>query len=106
MKSLTLIALIVMSASFAQAECEQAAQVTAKVIRAEPKSVTECRLRVSVIRWQPSTMCGLDRGEIDSEGIEIGMINGHDCEYTEEMKSRLENGTILIRNKAGVIVFD
>lgn len=106
MKSLILIVLITMSASFAQAECEQVAQVTASVIGTKSLSATECRLLVSVIKWNPSAMCGLDRGAIDSEGIEIGKLNGHDCEYTEEMKSRLENGTILIRNKAGVIRFD
>lgn len=106
MKSLTLIALIVMSASFAQAECEQVAQVTAKVIRTESKAQTnECRLIVSVIKWQPSSLCGLDRGAIDKEGIEIGMINGK-CAYTEEMKTKLENGTILIRDQSDVIRFD
>lgn len=104
MKSLALIALIMSSGVFANAQssCQQEAQIIAKVARVEKQSMTSCRLFISqIIDYRESIVCPLDITDVTTEGIEIGMKNGHDCEYDDQTVSG-----ILIKNQAGVILFD
>lgn len=105
MKSLVIIATILSAGVFAQAqqqqECQQEGQIIAKVLGTEKKSMTECRLYVDIIDYRESIVCPLDRSEVISEGIEIGMKNGHDCETDAK-----EVSGYLVKNKAGVIRFD
>ena len=62
-----------------QANCIGEAQLNGKINKIV-KSFSSCRAFLSVdSNIQQSAVCPLDEGKLNSEGIEIGLMNGHDC---------------------------
>lgn len=74
------IALIAMALTFsAQANCIGEAQIIGRISEVR-KTLTSCRAFLSAdTRIQTSMACPLDEGKLYSEGIEVGLMNGHDC---------------------------
>lgn len=66
----------------AQAGCIGEAQIFGKVIEIK-KTLSSCRVYLSNdTKLQTSMVCPLDESKLSAEGIEVGMINGHDCSYS------------------------
>ena len=103
MKSLVLFASVLTAGIFANAQsaCQQEGQIIAKVIATQKISMTECRMMVKIIDYRESIVCPLAQSDVEQEGIEIGMKNGHDCET-----DATDVSGYLVRNKAGVIRWD
>lgn len=65
----------------AGANCIGEAQLLGSVKEVK-KTLSSCRVFLaadSVIN--SSIVCPLDEGKVYSEGIEVGLMNGHDCRY-------------------------
>jgi hypothetical protein len=74
-----LILLISISTSFASEKCIGEAQVIGKIQEVR-KTLTSCRaFLTSNSDIRTSGICPLDEGKLYSEGIEVGLKNGHDC---------------------------
>lgn len=61
--------------------CQAEAQVIAPIARIE-KSMTSCKVFIDPTQvrfFASSIVCPLDLSEIVSEGVEVGLQNGHDC---------------------------
>lgn len=102
MKALIVLLSVLSVTAFANATCTGEAQIIAKVSELKTDSMTKCRVMISSVRlYNESIICPLDISEVMSEGIEIGLKNGHDCEFESDVISG-----ILVRNKAGVIVLE
>lgn len=75
----TVIALGMILAFSAQASCIGEAQIIGRISEVR-KTLTSCRAFLSAdTRIQTSMVCPLDEGKLYSEGIEVGLMNGHDC---------------------------
>lgn len=72
--------IITLSTSFSiHADCLGEAQLNGKISKIV-KSLTGCRAFLSIdSSVNVSGVCPLDEGKLNSEGIEIGLMNGHDC---------------------------
>ncbi len=102
MKAFTVIFAILTLSAFANASCIGEAQIIAKVDSLKSDSMTTCRVMIkSASLYNESIICPLDLSEVMSEGIEIGLKNGHDCEFESDVISG-----ILVKNKAGVIYLE
>lgn len=104
MKAFAVIISIVSLSLFANAseQCIGEAQIIAKVDTLTTDSMTTCRVMIkSASLYNESILCPLDLSEVMSEGIEIGLKNGHDCEFESDTISG-----ILVKNKAGVIILE
>lgn len=102
MKSLIIIASILSASLFAGAaekSCVAEAQIIAKVGELRGNSTTSCRVFISsVVMYNENMTCPLDISEVMQKGIEIGLKNGHDCEYDSDIISG-----VLVQNSAGII---
>lgn len=86
----------------ASSTCLGEAQIIAKVESVQRNSATSCRVFVKEISfYNENITCPLDLSEVSDSGIEIGMKNGHDCEYDSDTISG-----VLVKNKAGVIYLE
>lgn len=95
-------ALIAVVAQTSMANCLGEAQIIAKV-ESVTKTLSSCVAHVSSIeQYNSSMVCALDIEEVVSQGVEVGLMNGHDC--------RLEPGSVLtgvlVKNAAGKIVLE
>lgn len=77
--ALVLASLLIGSA--ASANCLGEAQIISKVTAID-KSLISCKAQVtaqSVSFYQENQLCPLDLAEVVSQGVEVGLENGHDC---------------------------
>ena len=91
-----LISCIVLLCSLSALACLGEAQITATIKSIEHSTGLTCKAHISesVDFFATSGVCPLELEEIQAKGIEMGLINGHDCP--------IEVGMIL----SGVIVKD
>lgn len=79
--SLVLSLLFVMS-SLAQADCIGEAQIIAKTGQVLKKDYFSCVVSIdpsSIIQYNMNMLCPLDIDEVMAQGIEVGIVDGHDC---------------------------
>jgi hypothetical protein len=80
-----LIILTLTAALTSQANCHGEAQIIAKVESIKSRDMmTGCTVAVapaSVRFYNESRICPLDLSEVLTEGIEVGLSNGHYCPY-------------------------
>lgn len=89
-------------AANAQSSCIGEAQIIAKVAGKKTDSLTYCRIMVKEVSFYSENInCPLDRSEVMEQGIEIGLKNGHDCEYDSDSISG-----VLVKTKRGDIIID
>lgn len=63
------------------ANCIGEAQLIGQV-ESIKKTLTSCRVFLTRDSWlQSSLVCPIDESKLQLEGIEVGIINGHDCPY-------------------------
>ncbi|MES2802187.1 MAG: hypothetical protein V4654_06815 [Bdellovibrionota bacterium] len=99
MKSLIIIASILLASVLAQASCLGEAQIIATVGGKKSDAMTFCRVMVSSVSFYAENVtCPLDVSEVMAKGIEIGLKNGHDC----ELESNTISG-VIVKNQAGII---
>lgn len=102
MKAFAVIFSILSLSLFANATCIGEAQIIASVGELKTDSMTTCRVMISrVSTYNENINCPLDVSEVMSEGIEIGLKNGHDCEFESDTISG-----VLVKNKAGRIYLE
>ncbi|MEQ1722451.1 MAG: hypothetical protein ABL930_04695 [Pseudobdellovibrio sp.] len=82
----TLLILLTLTAAItSQANCLGEAQIIAKVKSIKSRDMMMgCTVMVSpatVSFYNESRVCPLDLSEVLTEGIEVGLVNGHDCAY-------------------------
>ncbi len=101
---LLVVALISVVAQASMANCLGEAQIIAKV-RENTKSLSSCVAHIdtsSIIQYNESGVCPLDLSEVIEKGVEVGMINGHDC--------RVQAGEpisgVLVKTQSGAIILD
>ena len=82
MKTL-IIALLVSPLCFAaNPTCLGEAQIIAKVSTIADKDSYDCKVNVdvgSIVQYNMNQTCPLDRDEVLSSGVAVGLVNGHDC---------------------------
>ncbi len=95
-----LLGLAIMGAGTVASACVGEAQLIAQIATVEKVSMNSCKAFIdpnSVTFFSESMVCPLDLSEIISEGVEVGMKDGHDC--------ALESGEalngIIVKNGAG-----
>lgn len=99
MKAVAVIFSLLSLSFSAQANCLGEAQIIAKVESVRGNSTTSCRVFVKQVSfYNESIICPLDLSEVSDSGIEIGLKNGHDCEYSSDTITG-----VLVKDKAGVI---
>ncbi len=99
MKAVAVIFSLLTLTLSAQASCIGEAQIIAKVESVRGNSTTSCRVFVKQISfYNESIICPLDISEVSDNGIEIGLKNGHDCDYGSDTISG-----VLVKDSAGVI---
>lgn len=104
MKSVAVIfSLLALSLSAnAQSACLGEAQIIAKVDSLNTNSMTFCRVMVKEISfYNESAICPLNVADVLEQGIEIGLKNGHDCEYDSDTISG-----VVVRTKAGHLILE
>ena len=103
MKSVAVIfSLLALSLSANASQCLGEAQIIAKVDSLKTNSMTYCRVMVKEISfYNESAICPLNVTEVLEEGIEIGLKNGHDCEFDSDTISG-----VVVRTKAGNLIID
>ena len=99
MKGLLLGLAIVGTGAMASA-CIGEAQLIAQIATVQKVSMNSCKAFIdpsSITFYSESMVCPLDLSEIISEGVEVGIKDGHDC--------RLESGQdlngIIVKNASG-----
>ncbi len=68
-------------AAYPAQPCQAEAQVIAPIVRIE-KSMTSCKAFIDAAQvrfFASSVVCPLDLTDLASEGVEVGLQNGHDC---------------------------
>lgn len=71
--------------SNASAQCLGEAQIIAKISERSTDNLSHCTAKIdasSVKAYNQNGMCPMDLSEVISQGIEMGLTNGHDCEIT------------------------
>ena len=100
MKSaLIALALLVTPSAFA---CLGEAQVIAIIQTTQKSGQSSCKAYINqylVQFYASSAVCPLDISELVNEGVEVGMVNGHDCAMNA---GETLNG-VVVRNSAGVL---
>lgn len=102
MKNLIFTAGLIASAS-ANA-CLGEAQIIAPVTTYQ-ETMMSCKAFINlskVIHFKVNSTCPLDLADIASQGVEVGLKNGHDCAI--EVGENL-NG-VVVRNAAGVLILE
>ena len=67
------------------ADCLGEAQIIAKITERSTDSLTTCTAKIdasSVRVYNQNGLCPMDLSEVISQGIEMGLTNGHDCDIT------------------------
>lgn len=86
----------------AQSSCIGEAQIIAKVSSLQKNGLTSCRALVKdVTFYSASQVCPLDLSDVLTNGIEIGLKNGHDCEVSSEIITG-----VLVQSNDGTIRLD
>lgn len=103
MKLFVVFLTLFLSSIFARA-CDGEAQIIAR-IETVKISMTSCKAFVDLLSvkfYAPNRFCPLDIADIASEGVEVGLKNGHDCrlEPGDEL-----NGTVS-KNKGGHLILE
>lgn len=100
---LLVVALIAVSAQASMA-CLGEAQIIAKV-QSISKTNLSCVAYVnasSIVQYNQSVVCSLDLSEVFQQGVEVGLVDGHDC--------RLQAGDmitgVLVKTASGQIVLE
>lgn len=87
MRNFILVCLTILATSTLKANCLGEAQIIAKVSSIiERNDMISCKVAIdptSIIQYNVNMNCPLDLSEVLAEGIEVGMIYGHDCAYDE-----------------------
>ena len=71
--------------SNASANCLGEAQIIAKITERSTDNLTHCTAKIdasSVRVYNQNGMCPMDLSEVISQGIDMPLTNGHDCEIT------------------------
>jgi len=71
--------------SQASADCLGEAQIIAEVTGRSTDSLTTCTAKIdasSVQVYNQNGQCPMDLSEVISQGIEMGLTNGHDCDIS------------------------
>ncbi len=86
MKKLIIVAVLFVSQiSFAAPVCLGEAQIIAKVGQINNRDMLECVVSIdtaSIVQYNVNQLCPLDLSEVMEKGVEVGLINGHDCKYS------------------------
>ena len=85
MKQLIIITtLLVSQISFAAPVCSGEAQIIAKVGQIINRDMSECVISIdtnTIVQYNVNQLCPLDLSEVMEKGVEVGLSNGHDCNY-------------------------
>lgn len=79
MRFLILSAMLVATA--AHADCLGEAQMMPTTVKSIQRHVMGCRVFAANLDLSFNPMCPLDDTILLMDGIEVGMVNGHDCAY-------------------------
>lgn len=100
-----IISSLLFFSSLSAMACYGEAQITAKIDSVQTDSLMSCKVFIDSKQIQffaSSGVCPLEISEILSKGIEVGIINGHDC--------RLDNGMtmsgIVVKSASGDLSFE
>lgn len=91
-------------AQFSAAACLGEAHVIAK-IKSTSKTLTSCVAYLdqsSMVHYSMNSICPLDIGEVYQTGIEVGLVNGHDC----FLESGSQVSGVLVKKQSGKIVIE
>lgn len=80
--SFTLTVLIMISAVTAAANCAGEAQIIAQTGTILKKTYQTCVVQIppaSIVQYNMSGVCPLDLDRVLSEGVNVGIKDGHDC---------------------------
>ena len=83
-KFIILAALFVSQITFAAPVCSGEAQIIAKVGQIISRDMSECVVSIdpsSIVQYNVNQTCPLDLSEVMEKGVEVGLSNGHDCNY-------------------------
>lgn len=64
--------------------CSGEAQIIAKVNQIISRDMSECVVSIdtnSIVQYNVNQLCPLDLSEVMEKGVEVGLSNGHDCNY-------------------------
>lgn len=97
-----LLGLVILGSNAVATACIGEAQLIANIASVEKVSMNSCKAFIdpaSVTFFAESMVCPLDLSEIISEGVEVGMKDGHDC----ALESGQDLNGIIVKNAAGVL---
>lgn len=100
MKVLVVMALAGLFAAPAMA-CEGEAQLIAPILKTAKTDMSSCKAYINVSQvkfFSSSQVCPLILSEIAFEGIEVGLVNGHDC----RLDIGQEINGVVAKNKKGL----
>lgn len=102
MKHILLI--LAMFFSFSANACLGEAQIIASVMVFK-KSMSSCKVFINpnqVLFFAENQACPLDVATIASEGVEVGLLSGHDC----ALSAGDDLNGVVVKNAAGILVLE
>lgn len=82
-----LISVVILISQLAIADapaCTGEAQIIAKVDQIISRDMSECVVSIdakSIVQYNVNRTCPLELSEVLEKGVEVGLSNGHDCNY-------------------------